>query len=457
MTMSLLGAISAFFLQDYFLIIILIAAAIVLIYNKPLFGTVVVVASAFLYNVGIKVPSPYRTLGETISFGIITIIVIYLIVFPKLVQAAKYSNAHVKKIFFLIALLFGWAAISLLWTHDIYHGANVIATFLAVFLIFQIFLFQINDKATLYKLLYACVFIGIALGILLVISIWYNTDKTFNISNNISLAFALISDKDRPGGFAPHDLAASIMNRFAFIGLALMYKGGPFKKTLIGLTIAFFIVCSILTASKAGVLTLFIGISVFILANPLLRSWRLRLSLAFSSFMAFLLISGGGLLIRRMQMFLEKTSDRGYLSDRMELWGKGYDKFLETYGIGVGAGGFSKYIDPVPGAHTFFGSLLFELGVVGAIIFIMIIFSVIVYLRETTKACRDKEMIFVMHSFVASIISMALQATIEGDFHQMHVWIVPAMLVAVLKNARDPVEINQINLVYNSKDISAAQ
>jgi hypothetical protein len=87
----------------------------------------------------------------------------------------------------------------------------------------------------------------------------------------------------------------------------------------------------------------------------------------------------------------------------------------------------------------------------------MIIFSVIVYLRETTKACRDKEMIFVMHSFVASIISMALQATIEGDFHQMHVWIVPAMLVAVLKNARDPVEINQINLVYNSKDISAAQ
>lgn len=437
---SLLGAVSAFFFQGYFLIVILITALIVLIYNKPLFGAVLVTALAFLYNVGINVPSPYRTSGELISLGVIIIIIIYLIVLPNLIQLTEYSNTHVKKIVFLIALLFGWAAISLLWTHDIYHGANVVATFLAVFLMYQIFLFQITDKTTLFRLLYACVFVGVGLGILLVVSIWYNSGKTFDISNNISLTLALISDKDRPGGFAPHDLAASIMNRFAFIGLALMYKGGSLKRTLIGLAIAFFVVCSILTASKAGVLTLFAGASVFILANPLLRRWRLRLSLAFSAFMAFLLISSGNLLIRRMQIFFEKTSDRGYLSDRMELWGKGYDKFLETYGIGVGAGGFSRYIDPVPGAHTFFGSILFELGVVGVIIFIMIIFSIIIYLREATKTCRDKEMIFVVHSFVASIISMSLQASIEGDFHQMHIWIIPAMLVAVLNNTRDPIK-----------------
>lgn len=437
---SLLGAISAFFSQGYLFIVILIAALIVLIYNKPLFGAVFVTALAFLYNVGINVPSPYRTSGELISLGVIIIIIIYLIVLPNLIQLTEYSNTHVKKIVFLIALLFGWAAISLLWTHDIYHGANVVLTFLAVFLMFQIFLFQINDKAALFGLLYACIFIGVTLGIILVVSIWYNSGNTFNISNNVSLTLALISDKGRPGGFAPHDLAASIMNRFAFIGLALMYKDGSLRRTLTGLAIAFFVVCSILTASKAGVLTLFAGASVFILANPLLRRWRLRLSLAFSAFMAFLLISSGNLLIRRMQIFFEKTSDRGYLSDRMELWGKGYDKFLETYGIGVGAGGFSRYIDPVPGAHTFFGSILFELGVVGVIIFIMIIFSIIVYLREATKTCRDKEMIFVVHSFVASIISMFLQASIEGDFHQMHVWIIPAMLVAVLNNTRDPIK-----------------
>lgn len=440
LVISLLGAISAFFFQGYFFFIILIAALLVLIYKKPLIGAVLATAPVFLYNVGIKMPSPYRTSGELISLGIVIIAIIYIIILPNLIRSLEYSDTAVRKIFFLITLLFGWAAISLFWTHDIYHGANVVATFLAVFLMFQIFLFQVNDKTSLFRLLYACVFIGIVLGMLLVVSIWYSKGKSINISDNIFLTFALISDKDRPGGFAPHDLAASIMNRFAFIGLALMYKDGSLRRTLIGLAIAFFVVCSILTASKAGVLTLFAGISIFILANPLLRRWRLRLSLAFSAFMAFLLLSSGGLLMRRVQIFFEKSSDKGFLSDRIELWGKGYDKFLETYGIGVGAGGFSRYIDPVPGAHTFFGSILFELGVVGVIIFIMIIFSVVVYLREVTKTCKDREMLFVVYSFVANIISMFLQAGIEGDFHQMHVWIIPAMLVAVLNNTRDPIK-----------------
>ncbi len=435
MAMAFLGAIAAFFLQGYFLIIILAAAAIILIYKNPQFGIVVVVVSAFLANVVIKAPSPYRIAGEIISFGTVTIVFVYLIVFPRLIQGAKYSNDHLKKLIFLISFLFGWATISLLWTHDIYHGVNVIASFLSVFIMFQIFLFLLNDKASLYNFLYSCVFVGIALGILLVVSIWYDTDKYFSISDNISLVFSLINDKNRPGGFAPHDLAASIMNRFAFIGMALIYSGRLLKKILIGLSIVFFMICSILTASKAGVLTLFIGIFLFIFANPVLRNLRIRLGIGFSLFMGFLLISGGGLLTRRIQIFLERTSDRGFLSDRIELWSKGYDKFIETYGIGVGAGGFPRYIDPVPGAHTFFGSILFELGVVGAVIFIMLVFSLVVYFRETTKACRDKEMVFIVYSFVASIISMAIQAAIEGDFHQTHVWIMLAMLAAVFKNA----------------------
>lgn len=408
----------------------------IFIYAKSFAAIAFTTIAVVLVTSSITIDSPYRQVTEIVPFTIVPIYFIYLITLPKIIIAFNFSDNYVKYIIILMALLLGWTAISNLWTHDVYHGVNVTLTFLAAFFVIQIFLL-VEDKEALYKVLWFFPFLGFVLGIFLLLSHWYSwsigTDKIDILIEKISISITLLSDRGRPGGFAPPDLASGIMNMFIFINIALMYRARPFVKIMLGLLSVFLVICALLTASKAGTIGLFIGFILLIFFISHLQAWRFRIVTIFSFFSIIALATGGNRVIKRVLLMLEKGLS--VKNDRLGWWLLGFEKLSDTYGLGLGAGGYLKYIDPVPGVHGFYFSLIFDLGIVGILFFLAIIFMLIEYMRNTLKVCKDPEMVFVIYCLIISLIPLSLHCVVQEDFQSIHIWLFLALVITVLKVA----------------------
>ncbi|MBI5403775.1 MAG: hypothetical protein HY959_10285 [Ignavibacteriae bacterium] len=408
----------------------------IIIYAKSFVALALTSLAVILITMTITIDSPYRETAEIIPLAIIPIYFIYLINFPKIVNGFEVGDNYVKYTVILMALLSGWTAISLFWTHDIYHGVNVALTFLAAFLVMQIFLL-IEDKETLFNILWFFPFLGLVFGIFLLLSHWYSwsigTDKIDILIEKISISISIISDKGRPGGVAPPDLASAIMNMFIFINIALMYRARQYTRIMLGLLSAFLVICILLTASKVGMISLFMGFVLLIFFMPHLQAWRFRMFSISAFFFIIALAAGGNRVIKRILLMIEKGIS--VKNDRLGWWMLGFEKLSDTYGLGLGAGGYLKYIDPVPGVHGFYFSIIFDLGIVGILFFLAIIIMLLEYIRNTLKVCKDPEMVFMVYCFVVSLISMGIHSLVQEDFQSLHVWLLLALVITVLRIA----------------------
>lgn len=408
----------------------------IIIYTKSFVALALTILAGVIMTASISIDSPYRHVTEIIPFAIVPIYFIYLITLPKIIIAFNLSDKYVRYIIILMTFFLGWMAISNFWTHDVYHGVNATLTFLAAFFVIQISLL-VEDKETLYNILWFFPFLGFVLGISLLLSHWYSwsigTDKIDILIEKISISISLLSDMGRPGGFAPPDLASGILNMFIFINIALMYRARPFVKIILGLLLAFLIICSLLTASRTGMASLFIGLVILILTMPHLQKWRSKIFFIFAFFFIIALAIGGNTVIKRLLLMMEKGIMRK--GDRLSWWLLGFEKLWDTYGLGLGVGGYLKYIDPVPGVHGFYFSIIFDLGIVGILFFLAIIFMLIEYIRNTLKVCKDPEMVFIVHCFIISLIPMSLHCVVQEDFQSIHVWLLLALVTTVLRIA----------------------
>lgn len=419
-------AIGTIYLQTPVLIITALFLIGILIFLKPLLGLAIIIAAAFLLNINFKVDSPYRKANEIVLFAIIPIFLLYINLFPKIVNGIRVSSNYVKNITLLLFFFFCWAAISLSWTHDLYHGINTLVTLMIGVIMVAAFLVLVKDKAGLFKVLNIFPFIGIALGIVLLISKWHSGVKDIDIFRGVKLFFALIVDEKRPGGFASPNIASAIMNIFIFINIVLMYRGRLFKRIALGLVTVFFMLCSFLTASKAGIASLVIGLFLLVFIMPHFRGFRVRMTFAFLSLMLLVLVIAGEFIIKRFQLLIERGMS--VTGDRLDWWETGFNKLFDTYGIGLGIGGFLRYIDPVPGVHSFYFSMLFDLGVVGFLLFMIIIAVLIDGIRKIFKTCTDREMIFIICCFIASVVTFGIQALFNEDFQSMHFWLLLSLI-----------------------------
>lgn len=428
-----LGAVVA---PNLLVLVSILFAVFLLVFLKPLLGLSIVVMSVFLTNIVITVDSPVREANEILHFTSLPILVVYIFLLPRIFQNLKYSDRYERTLIFLITALFGWAIVSFLWTTDRYHGMNVLSTFLVSIFIVHMLLSVVNDRKSLYVILGMMPFLGVMLACLLVASKWFGSVNEMEIVQDVYIAFSILTDHDRPGGFAPPDLASSVMNIFIFINIALMYRAGPLKRLILGGATLFLVLCNFLTASKAGAGSLVIGMVALLFLMPHFRNYIIRLSMALAVFVGALLIAVGGVLIKRVMIVLGDVATQGGMVERLDWWAIGFDKFFGTYGLGLGVGGFVQYIDPVPGAHSFYFSLLFDLGLIGAAIFTVFILVLLDYTRVTLRDCKDSEMSYLIYCFIANIIAFSVQATLEGDFQQGFFWFLYGFMITVLKVAR---------------------
>lgn len=407
-----------------FLLLHIIILIYVASFFRPMVGILSTIILIFINNV------LTINIGQQAFPALFLVLPIYSILFPRIIKAFMRADKDSRWLFSLILCFWIWTAMSAFWSEG--EPAIALLTFSCTMLAIQV-LVLLEDKRDLYKMLHYLVIVGVLLGILLVISIWHHGDKTIQIAPDLKLTFTIHSSAKRPGGFEKAPIASIIMNVFILIAFGLLYPARKAMKILIGLAALFFVICVFITASKAAVVGLIFGLAFLILLMPFFRNVRIRLLSVFAMIISFVLLTAGNVIIKRIGLLMEKGIT-GKI-ERPAFWAAGFQGFKEAnWLLGLGIAGVKKYV-VLP--HSLYFSIIFELGIVGIIFFLMIVVSVILYIKNTLYRCVDNEMRFLIYSIIVALMTVGMQFTIEGDYSYMIFWLTLSIAAAVSRVANN--------------------
>ncbi|MBL0225452.1 MAG: O-antigen ligase family protein [Geobacteraceae bacterium] len=178
-------------------------------------------------------------------------------------------------------------------------------------------------------------------------------------------------------GFNPNDIALVLS-----IAIPMSwYLSFQFKNTFSVLICKFFLPIAVfaivLTGSRGSFLAMLISLLIVPLYTNTQQSKKLFSIVSVILVMGFLIVNFTPTMSFDRIMSIKNEVEGGNLTHRSDIWKSGLIIFKNNLMLGVGSGAFPVAIRPYYGkeivAHNTFLSVLFELGIVGFVLFILII------------------------------------------------------------------------------------
>ncbi|HAO94095.1 MAG TPA: hypothetical protein DCR11_09530 [Deltaproteobacteria bacterium] len=426
----------AFLLSPYGTVALYIALVIMLlVIIKPIYGLYAVIPIIPVRTFNMLVPNPNRTQSEKYSMGSLLVFLVYIALSFNLF-ATRASSRHKVHIDVLVLLFLMWSLTTLFWTHDIYHGSYVFFELLTGILIMYIFQRTIRSEADLLKVYKYLAFAALLWGTLMFISQWYN-GTVFNVQifNKVSVMFDVYIQERRVGGFAPPQTSSNTLAVAMFLVFSLFYTVRPLGKFIIVLLCLFMIDNVLLGGSKGAVGALLLGMIATVVLSPKMRKnafvWIFSI---FSSFAVVYLFNVVAFSEQRLTAS-SKVSEAS-LTYRLQFWEKGFETLSHNGWIGDGIGGFARYVDPWPGAHSFYFSILFDLGIIGLLIFMLMLAVRASALTKAIMVCKSEFLSHALYCMVGAFLTFLVHGIVEMEYSFLHFWMLIGLLERVTVFAR---------------------
>jgi len=348
--------------------------------------------------------------------------------------------SHTQELTLVGGFFVAWASISWLWTTHASDGIPILIELFSGMIVFLILSESefIKSKKELKRIFAFLLCVGLVMGVVTIVSEWYANQKYYTITENVKFFAVLLNEKGRAAGFTGVNHAATVLNFFIFIGLYLLFTTKGIARFLAGFVILFLMVGVIATGSKSGFVALLIGLGIITLMLPARKGKRIRTAvLAFVmiavSFVCATYITTGDFGTTRVAAVGASFS----YETRFKWWSKGFNELLNTTcGIGLGAGGFRKIIKPVLYAHNIFLSTLFDLGVVGFLLFLLLLTALFVFLAKALAICRDdRDLQVALSCMIAAMIGFLMNNLLQGDYYMRSFWMMLGLDAAIINMA----------------------
>jgi hypothetical protein len=382
-----------------------------------------------VYNVGFQLT--FVIFGEKESVNIHFYYVAVLVAFSawalrRLVREEPGGRAQ--SISILSVYFLAWVLISWTWSINPSGAVSIIVELISGLLIYLLLADPqcLRDSRELIRFFAFLLVVGVILATMTVISFWYAKSKSFNITKDLTFFMALLNEKGRAAGFTGVNYSATMLNYFIFIGLSLLFIVKGYAKLLVGGAIFFLIAAVVMTGSKAGFGGLLAGLMVLIGLTPFFKGKRIitaagLFGMLIAAFLCATLVMTGDVTTSRVAAVGASFS----YDTRLEWWQKGFEAlFYTSYGMGAGVGGFRKMIDPVLYAHNIFLSVLFDLGVVGMILFLGLLMVLFFHIGKTLSDFREqKDIQVVLSCMIAAMVGFLMNNLLQGDYYMRLFWL----------------------------------
>ncbi|MCI5145844.1 MAG: hypothetical protein D3923_10020, partial [Candidatus Electrothrix sp. AR3] len=119
------------------------------------------------------------------------------------------------------------------------------------------------------------------------------------------------------------------------------------------------------------------------------------------------------------------------LGTRLDWWGEGLDKLVETAGLGYGIGGFKAVVDNVvpDGSHH---GVLFDLGFLGFSLYIMILGVSFFRYYKFLQECRNDYFRRLMLAYLAGYLVMVISWLVTLYYTYAYIWFYMGLGYAII-------------------------
>ena len=100
--------------------------------------------------------------------------------------------------------------------------------------------------------------------------------------------------------------------------------------------------------------------------------------------------------------------------------------------IGACVGGFAKVVDPVPHAHSFYFSILFDLGIIGLLLFSIFILWRIIDVIKTMAVSHDKFLQGALYCLIGALVAYFINGIVDMEYTDIHFWMFLGIIGALV-------------------------
>lgn len=434
-----IGAVAAFHPAAGALLAVILATAAI-VYVRPSVGVYLSILAIPFLNAGFTLDNKSRVCNEFFPLAFVPIIFTAALFFarrmadrdrPPPAAGEKLVNASV-------VLILAYAVLALSWTRDPVHGANMILALLVCFWIPRNFPRILTEPRQVRTVMGMFFFLSFVLIALLLLSKKYH-EFTYTVRLGKGFSFDVMlhtivasAARIRLGGFAPVNIAANILTFVMFVDVYFFIRSGWKPRALLAVHALVVMYCIFKTGSKAGLFSLIFGLVAFLLMVPEYRKRILRIGLAGSALLGVGFLFVGKAVMKRIELIASgKVSE-----DRLEWWAEGFRELWRSWGLGVGTGGFPKYIDPVPAAHSFYFSVLFEFGLIGFLLFGVLVFVIMRSILKDLSLVRKPALRLALYCFLGETVTMSIHALVDADYNYLPLWMLFGLMLSVVRMER---------------------
>ncbi len=357
----------------------------------------------------------------------------------------------------LMAGLAAWSVISIFWSLDFRHGICEAAGLVIGLVLMALMWRVVRTEASLHRIFLFLALLAPLFGTITLLSKYYSFDYSRELWSGAALEFSAnlfrimeemkISGEVeyRPGGFATPQAASNILGFFIFCLMAVF----PFLKSRIAKTASvgcglYLFAVMLMTSAKGGILSFILALYMVIFLNG--RLSRRFFTWSAAAFCAIALVVAFNMLVmQEARLAGSSGSDdiaEASLSSRLGFWETGFELMGDRW-IGAGTGGLLAVLDPVPGAHSVYFSILFDLGIPGFILFMALLCEIGLRMRLAMLQAHSERAEWFLYCMAGAYAMVLVHSLVDLDYNMIYFWIVPGLgllcaRIAVLPGADKP-------------------
>jgi len=318
----------------------------------------------------------------------------------------------------------GFQVVALAWTSSVGESVTgVLATL--VLIATTAVIVQVVDSWERFRVL-IWVWLGtstlVALASILGVLVGYESQAQFEMAQGA-----------REGGFGQHPNWFAMNLCFivhAAFALALTERRRALRWLALGAGVLIFI-AQMRSGSRGGTGSLIIGAIVVGIGHPASRKQGVRVGVVLSLIVGLVMLADVSATQRAIERVFTVTSAVSTQSVRMSNWAVCWQMFLDTWGLGIGGGGYSElladydwwlYSSQYRYPHGIFWGMMANFGIVGLLLYLWFLGIVVRMMIQTLRRTRGRSEHAMMWAMIASMVGYWCWSFVEFSFDEKPFW-----------------------------------
>lgn len=352
----------------------------------------------------------------------------------------------------LLFALIAFSMLSILWSPNVIWGLNVGIKQLSNYLMYLLLVVLLKNQRDIFRAIKTLIFTTVIIAASMIVSIFpidlLNIKKTYFLTKYLSLQFIFETYQLRASGLMGSHIGATFLSFGVLFSMGLLSQSKERKdKILLFMIIILLLLAALFTTARGPIASMLVAVLFLIFVIKNFRTYFFRNLYIFALCFIFLFgifLTTHSYLYDYIKPYLPAGSPTGEhaISDRLEYWKISYDALAkgDAYIQGLGAGGVADYLSkeyrfPVTHPHNLFLSIFFNFGLIGFILFFILISISITRLVLTIRSLKEGFTKSMLLSTSGCIVSLGFTSLMDIDYNNSIVWILMGIGVAIYRYA----------------------